>query len=99
MTERSPDLVTGTAGVPIDTYDAIELLSEVNDHPSRLLSAAARKVADLWNDPPLVWQRDLVEQHFPELGDALYELLGGGPSHPPTTWNDVRTAPPEAGRG
>ena len=91
-------LVTGAgAGVPIDCYDAIELLSQRTDDPAAVLLAnTARVVADLWNDPP--WsgvQRDEVEQVFPELAAALYGLLGGGPLHPPITAADVR--PSEAG--
>lgn len=70
-----------TPPVEMDCYDAIEIVSQRTDAPSRLLAENARKVADLWNDPP--WsciQREQVEEVFPELADALHELLGGGPT-------------------
>jgi hypothetical protein len=66
--------------VEMDCYDAIELVAQRSDAPSRLLAETARAVADLWNDPPLsCYQREQVEQVFPELAEALHELLGGGP--------------------
>jgi hypothetical protein len=84
-------LVLGRSGVPIDAYDAIELLSQRADHPSRLLAERARRVADLWNDPPLSsMQTEQVHEVYPELADALDELLDGGPISPRITWADVR---------
>lgn len=65
-----------------DCYDAIEYVSALNSDACRLLSGNARKVADLWNDPPRsARQRDIVREVFEELADALDELLGGGPLH------------------
>lgn len=63
----------------IDCYDAIEIVATRDDAPSRLLADTARTVADLWNDPPFAWQTREVRDMFPELADALDELLGGGP--------------------
>ena len=64
----------------LDCYDAIDLVAEREDAPSQLLGATARKVADLWNDPPrTAIQREWMRAVFPELTDALDELLGGGP--------------------
>jgi hypothetical protein len=92
MTAPKPRLVHGLAGVPLDAYDALDLLAErTDDEPAQILTATARVVADLWNDPP--WscvQRDQVRRHFPELADALDELLGGGPMTPPITLADCR---------
>lgn len=89
----SGPLVTGAAGVPIDCYDAIELLADGPDHASRLLSAAARRAADLWNDPPNgPHEVQEVRRCFPDLADALDDLLAGGPVTPPITWDDVRPA-------
>jgi hypothetical protein len=82
-------LVTGKAGVPIDAYDAIELVSQRDDHPSQLLAERTREVADLWNDAGL-WHKEGVEEVFPELANALYGLLDGGPCNPRITWDDVR---------
>lgn len=85
-------MVTGKANVPIDAYDAIQLLLQTGDgpgSPAHILATAAKRVADLWNDPPYTsWQCDQVREVFPELADALYELLGGGPSN--ITWDHVR---------
>lgn len=91
---NQPRLVTGLAGVPLDAYDALELLSQRDDdEPAQILSAAARTVADLWNDPGggmgMVMQEE-IRQGWPELADALYELLGGGPTTPPLTLADCR---------
>ena len=67
--------------VEMDCYDAIEIVAQRPDHPSRLLAETARKVADLWNDPPSsVWESEQVREVFPALADALDELLGGGPT-------------------
>lgn len=64
----------------MDCYDAIEIVVARPDAPSRLLAETARRVADLWNDPPFTsYQREQVEEVFPELAEALHELLGGGP--------------------
>lgn len=89
-----PRLVHGLAGVPLDAYDALELLSQrTDDERAQILSAAARTVADLWNDPgggmPMVMQEE-IRQGWPELADALCELLGGGPLTPPITLADCR---------
>jgi hypothetical protein len=66
--------------IRMDCYDAIDLVAQRQDAPSRLLARNARTVADLWNDPPLTsWQSDQVREVFPALADALDELLGGGP--------------------
>jgi hypothetical protein len=65
----------------LDCYDAIDIVEARDDVPSKLLGRTARKVADLWNDPPWAsYQSDQVREAFPELADALDELLGGGPS-------------------
>lgn len=88
--ECAPDLVVGKAGVPIDAYDAIQLLAARPDHPSRLLAEKARAVADWWNDPPFgPFQRDQIEKVAPELVELLADLLGGGPGDV----SDVRAAP------
>lgn len=65
----------------MDCYDTIELVSARSaDLPGELLADTARRVADLWNDPPRgCWQSMQVREAFPELADALDELLGGGP--------------------
>jgi hypothetical protein len=64
----------------MDCYDAIDIVSQRPDSPSRLLAENARRAADLWNDPPhSLAQRIQVEEHFPELAGALWSLLGGGP--------------------
>lgn len=81
-------LVVGAADVPIDPYDAIDLLSVRDDEPSQLLAWAARRVADWWNDPPYLHERMDVERVAPELAALLYDLLGGGPGG--TTEYDVR---------
>ena len=66
--------------VEMDCYDAIEIVAQRPDDPSQMLAENARKVADLWNDPPwCLAQRDEVEERFPELAAALWDLLGGGP--------------------
>ena len=66
--------------VEMDCYDAIEIVAQRSDAPSRLLAENARRVADLWNDPPnSVWESEQVREAFPALADALDELLGGGP--------------------
>jgi hypothetical protein len=73
-------LVVGKAGVPIDCYDAIELLAvRRDDYAARLLADAARGVADWWNDPPVYWSREAVREAAPDLAELLDELLGGGP--------------------
>jgi hypothetical protein len=65
----------------MDTYDAIEALEGSDDAAVQLLVSAARTTADLWNDPPMSgYQREQVEEVFPELAEALHELLGGGPN-------------------
>ncbi|MCW2901065.1 MAG: hypothetical protein JWO67_3330 [Streptosporangiaceae bacterium] len=67
--------------VDMDSYAAIQIIERRADAPSRLLAETARRVADLWNDPPFTfWQAGEVRRVFPELADALDELLGGGPS-------------------
>lgn len=64
----------------LDCYDAINLVEARGDTASKLLGRTARRVADLWNDPPMgIRQNQDVEEIFPELAEALYELLGGGP--------------------
>jgi len=64
----------------MDCYDAIDLVEARSDVPSKLLGRTARKVADLWNDPPMTSLQTIqVREVFPELADALDELLGGGP--------------------
>jgi hypothetical protein len=87
-------LVHGLAGVPLDSYDAIELLAErTDDEPAQILSAAARAVADQWNDPPsgfAVAAQIIIERDWPELHAVLYELLGGGPCTPPLRLADCR---------
>lgn len=94
--ERAPldvsgPLIVGAAGVPIDAYDAIDLLASRNgDFPARLLASRARTVADLWNDPPNAWQKVAATSDFPELADALDQLLDGGPGD----LTDVRPAVP-----
>jgi hypothetical protein len=66
--------------VEMDCYDAIEIVAARPDAPSRLLAVNARRVADLWNDPPHTsGQTEEVARAFPELAAALDELLGGGP--------------------
>jgi hypothetical protein len=92
MTARQ--LVHGHGAVALDAYDAIELC-DAGDEPAQILAAAARAVADLWNDPPMSsWQRTQVAEVFPELATALDELLGGGPLYPGLTWADVRLRVP-----
>ena len=67
--------------VVMDCYDAIECVRTRPDAPSRVLAETAQTVADLWNDPPGGGpQRDLVRGAYPELGTALDDLLGGGPT-------------------
>ena len=67
--------------VVMDCYDAIEIVALRPDAPSQMLAETARKVADLWNDPPSsVWESMQVREVFPALADALDELLGGGPT-------------------
>jgi hypothetical protein len=90
----STRLVHGVAGVPLDAYDAIELLAE----PAQILATAARTVADLWNDPPLgLIESHEVREQFPALAAALDELLGGGPMTPPLTLAACRASSPETG--
>lgn len=85
----APDLVVGKAGVPIDAYDAIQILATRPDHPSRLLAEKARAVADWWNDPPGgLWQREQLDEVAADLGELLGDLLGGGPGDV----SDVRPA-------
>lgn len=70
--------------VTMDCYDAIEIVGRRPDAAAQMLSETARRCADLWNDPPAGdATRDQVREAFPELHDALYELLGGGPVVPP----------------
>ena len=87
-------LVHGLAGVPLDSYDAIELLAErTDDEPARIGSTAARAVADQWNDPPsgfALAARIYLERDWPELYTALDDLLGGGPLTPPLRLADCR---------
>lgn len=65
----------------MDVYDAIEALEDSGSLAVQLLVGAARTAADLWNDPPIgSHQRDQVAEVFPELAEALHELLGGGPT-------------------
>lgn len=73
---------TGSTAASSDAYDAIqELMKRPGDPAGRLLAEAAQRVADLWNDPPRAsWQRGRVHEVFPELADAVDELLGGGPN-------------------
>nr|WP_145982987.1 hypothetical protein [Pseudonocardia sp. AL041005-10] len=86
---NAPDLVVGKAGVPIDAYDAIQILATRPDHPSRLLAEKARAVADWWNDPPGgLWQREQLDEVAADLGELLGDLLGGGPGDV----SDVRPA-------
>lgn len=75
MPDQMPPLVE------MDCYDAIEIVATRPDGPSQLLADTARTIADLWNDPQPYgsMQRDEVYRAFPELADALDELLGGGP--------------------
>ncbi|GJF06582.1 hypothetical protein [Pseudonocardia sp. D17] len=78
MTEQTPGNLPPL--VAMDCYDAIEIVAARADAPSRLLAENARRVADLWNDPPgSMLPREEAARAFPELADALYELLGGGP--------------------
>ena len=89
--EPDAQMVVGKAGVPIDAYDAIQLLATRPDHPSRLLAEKARAVADWVNDPPGgLLQRGQVDEIAPELVEKLFDLLGGGPG-------DVSDARPAAG--
>jgi hypothetical protein len=66
--------------VEMDCYDAIEITARSAYSVHRRVAETARRCADLWNDPPhSAMQRDIVADVFPELADALDELLGGGP--------------------